>query len=361
MPTTLKLGDAIHLLADHFHLSSSSAGNNSATLIADFENRTVLVTGAAGSIGAELTGTLLAFGAAKVVALDQDENALFDLQRRNSPSLAKALCPILGDLRDRCLVQSVFTQHHPQIVLHAAAYKHVAILEDHPAEAVLNNLVATRLLLHGAIEAGCERFLFVSTDKAVKPISVLGATKRAAELLILDAAERTPSIRLGSIRFGNVLGSSGSALPIFLQQITDGGPITVTHPEMTRYFLTVERAAQLILQAATIASRGEVIVPKLGSPARIVDLARQLIRLHGMVPDQEIKVEFTSPRAGERLHEELTAEARLLPTLIADLYREPASTTRPDFLMRLDSLEAGAQAREPDEVIRRRLFDLARF
>ena len=311
-----------------------------------FRDRTILVTGAGGSIGSELTRRLLSLHPAKLIALDQDENAIFDL----TPSPKIPLIPVLGNIRDRDLVRNAFREHRPEIVFHAAAYKHVPILETQCSQAVLNNVFGTRILATAAIESGCECFVFLSTDKAVHSSSVLGATKRATELLIRQLATSSGhTTRFASIRFGNVLGSRGSVLPIFLRQIAGGGPITVTHPEMTRYFLTSSEAVQLILQSAALASCGEVFVPELGDPVSIVDLVRELIELHGLAPGKDVRIDFTAPRPGEKLHEELSYDASgLSATGFPGIFREAVEAIPPDFTARLDELESAAHSFSPE-------------
>jgi len=271
--------------------------------------KTVLVTGAAGSVGAELCRQILRFGSRHVFALDIDETGLFnlerDLQRRFSASTVQIL---VGDVRDRVKMTAVLQHHRPQVVFHAAAYKHVPIMEAHPEEAVKTNVFGTQVVVEEACRAGAEAFVFISTDKAINPTSVMGATKRVAEMVVLDAGPND-STRLMAVRFGNVLGSRGSVLPLFMEQIKRGGPVTVTHPEMQRYFMTTAEAVLLVLQAAAMGQGGEVFVLDMGKPVRVVDLAKELIRFHGLEPDQDIPIVFSGIRPGEKLYEELlTAE-----------------------------------------------------
>jgi len=271
--------------------------------------KAVLVTGAAGSIGSELCRQILRFGASRVFALDIDETGLFhleqDLQRRFPDNSAQIL---VGDVRDRVKMGTVFRCYHPQVVFHAAAYKHVPIMESCPEEAVKTNVFGTHIVVEEACQAAAEAFVMISTDKVINPTSVMGASKRVAEMVVLDK-EQEATTRLMAVRFGNVLGSRGSALPLFMEQIKRGGPVTVTHQEMQRYFMTTVEAVLLVLQAAAMGQGGEVFVLDMGKPVKILDLAKELIRFHGLEPDQDIPIVFCGIRPGEKLYEEiLTAE-----------------------------------------------------
>lgn len=283
--------------------------------------RTVLVTGAAGSIGSELARQIAAFRPGRLVALDQNETHLFALEielRRAAPDV-RAFAEI-GDARDRDRMRQLFRTYHPQAVFHAAAYKHVPMMESHPQEAVLTNVLGTKVLGEVAAEAGCESFVLISTDKAVNPTSVMGATKRAAEMVVRRLNE-TCATRFIAVRFGNVLGSRGSVVPVLQEQILRGGPITVTHPDMERYFMTVPEAVRLILKAASLGSGGEVFVLDMGDPVRIVDLAEALIRLSGLEPDVDVPIQFTGIRPGEKLREEiLLAEEGTDHTMVEQIF-----------------------------------------
>ncbi len=275
----------------------------------------VLVTGAAGSIGSELCQRILKFRPAVLVALDQDETGLFyleqDLQERLPDGVR--LETVVADIVDHPRIRQVFQQHRPEVVFHAAAYKHVPLMEMHPQEAVKTNVRGTQIVAQTALETGVRKFVLISTDKAVNPTSVMGATKRVAEQLIqylnAQSVSAEKPTRFVAVRFGNVLGSRGSVFPIFQRQIRRGGPVTVTHPEMKRYFMLPSEAALLVLQAGAMGRGGEVFVLDMGAPIRILDLAREMIRLAGYEPDVDIPIVFTGLRPGEKLFEELlTAE-----------------------------------------------------
>jgi FlaA1/EpsC-like NDP-sugar epimerase len=268
--------------------------------------RTVLVTGAGGSIGAELSRQIARVGPKRLVLVENSENALFEIRReleeeRHFPRAT----PVLADCKDATRMREVFAEHQPSVVFHAAAYKHVPLMEENPVEAVRNNAVATRIVAAAAGEAGAERFVLVSTDKAVSPATVMGASKALAEWAVEAAQNRWKGTRYSSVRFGNVLGSSGSVVPIFRRQIAQGGPVTVTDEKMTRYFMTIPEAVQLIIRSGELSTGGEVFVLEMGDPVKIVDLARNMIRLAGLEPEVDIGVEIVGRRPGEKIHEEL--------------------------------------------------------
>lgn len=271
--------------------------------------RSILVTGAAGSIGSELCRQVLRFGAGRLTCLDNDETGLFYLERdleRRFPSRGISYC--IGDVRDRSRVREIIGLGRPETVFHAAAYKHVPLMERSAAEAVKTNVFGTRCVIEESCAFGTESFVMISTDKAVNPCSVMGATKRVAEL-ITHSHNGCFETRCMAVRFGNVLGSRGSVLPIFEEQIRAGGPVTITDPGMNRYFMVTSEAVLLVLQAAAMGRGGEVFVLDMGEPVSILELARDLIRSHGLEPDQDIPIVFTGSRPGERLSEELlTAE-----------------------------------------------------
>ena len=270
----------------------------------------VLVTGAGGSIGSELCRQIARIGPAKLVLLDHAEPALFEIERelvRERGFLAAAA--VVGDVRDPVKLRQVFDKYRPGVVFHAAAYKHVAMMEANPLEAVRNNTLGTRVVADVAVEYGAKRFVLVSTDKAANPKTVMGQSKALAEWIVETWGHRADvTTRFVAVRFGNVLGSSGSVVPIFRRQIARGGPVTVTHPEMTRFFMTIPEAVQLIVQAGAIGGRGQVYVLDMGEPVRIVDLAEKMIRLSGKEPGREIVIEYVGPAPGEKLHEELVGD-----------------------------------------------------
>jgi len=270
----------------------------------------VLVTGAGGSIGSELCRQIARIGPAKLVLLDHAEPALFEIERelvRERRFLAAAA--VVGDVRDPVKLRQVFDKYRPGVVFHAAAYKHVAMMEANPLEAVRNNTLGTRVVADVAVEYGAKRFVLVSTDKAANPKTVMGQSKALAEWIVETWGHRADvTTRFVAVRFGNVLGSSGSVVPIFRRQIARGGPVTVTHPEMTRFFMTIPEAVQLIVQAGAIGGRGQVYVLDMGEPVRIVDLAEKMIRLSGKEPGREIAIEYVGPAPGEKLHEELVGD-----------------------------------------------------
>ena len=299
--------------------------------------QSVLVTGAGGSIGSEIVAQVCLFAPARLILLDIDETELHDLDlrlRRLHPQLTGTIVPVVGDVRDQARVTEVFEEFKPEIVFHAAAYKHVPLMESNAKEAVKVNVFGTYTLVRACLAQGVERFIMISTDKAVRPTSVMGATKRIAEYICRayndnaegraqgeterDQGPERPeereksgkkSTRFISVRFGNVFGSRGSVLPIFLNQLKHGGPLTVTHREMKRYFMTIPEAVSLVLQASTMGTGGEVFVLDMGEPVKIVELAEELIRIHGLEPYDDIDIAFTGLRPGEKLFEEiLTAE-----------------------------------------------------
>jgi FlaA1/EpsC-like NDP-sugar epimerase len=265
----------------------------------------VMVTGAGGSIGSELARQVARFQPAKLLLVERAEFALFEIDgelRRTRSEIEMA--PLVADISDESRMRAVLGEHRPQVIFHAAAHKHVPMMEANPGEAIKNNVLATRLLGELAGEHGVEAFVMISTDKAVRPTSIMGATKRVAELAIQDLAGRYPT-RFEAVRFGNVIGSAGSVVPIFREQIRRGGPVTVTHPEMRRYFMTIPEAAQLVLQAGAMGEGGEIFILDMGEPMRILDLAEEMITLTGLRPYVDMDIVFTGLRPGEKLFEEL--------------------------------------------------------
>ncbi len=269
-------------------------------------SETVLVTGAGGSIGAELSRQIARVSPRRLILVENAENALFEIRREleEQRHFTRAQA-VLADARDAVRMGEVFQEHRPGVVFHAAAYKHVPLMEENPIEAVRNNAVATRIVAAAAGEAGTDRFVLVSTDKAVSPETVMGASKALAEWAIEAAQHRFPKTRYSTVRFGNVLGSSGSVVPIFRRQIAAGGPVTVTDERMTRYFMTIPEAVQLIIRSGALADGGEIFVLEMGDPVRIVDLAHNMIKLSGQEPGRDIAIEVVGRRPGEKIHEEL--------------------------------------------------------
>jgi len=268
------------------------------------ENKVVAVTGAAGSIGSELCRQIARFRPAAIVAYDCAESALFYIDHEMNESFpGLRFCPEVGDIRNAQRLSEVFEKYRPSILYHAAAYKHVPMMEAHVFEAIENNVIGTWNVAIAAAESGITDFVMISSDKAVRPTSVMGVTKRVAELLI--HALQNGRTKYVSVRFGNVLGSNGSVIPLFKQQIAARKPVTVTHPEMRRYFMTIPEAAQLVIQASTMGKGGEIFVLDMGQPVRILDLANNLILLSGLRPGEDIKIVFTGIRPGEKLFEEL--------------------------------------------------------
>ena len=297
-------------------------------------DRTVLVTGAGGSIGSELCRQLARLGAARLILVEQGESPLYEIERelvdeRDFP----AAIPALADCGDRRKMRLVFERYSPQVVFHAAAYKHVPMLESNPLEAISNNVLATRALAEVAVEFGVERFVLISTDKAASPKNLLGQSKAVCEWIVESFALRADvATRFVAVRFGNVLGSSGSVIPIFRRQIERGGPVTVTNPEMTRFFMTIPEAASLVVQAGAMGGRGQVYVLDMGKPVRILDLAKQMIRLSGK-DESQVPIVFTGTRAGEKVHEVLWNEGEAVgPTSHPKIMRAARPAIDGDWL-----------------------------
>jgi FlaA1/EpsC-like NDP-sugar epimerase len=272
-------------------------------------DKVVMVTGAGGSIGSELCRQLCRFQPKKLILVERFENALFEIHRELlASSSGEVVDPRVADVCDARRMQQLFSELRPEVVFHAAAHKHVPMMEQNPGEAIKNNVHGTRVVAETADRYGATAFVMISTDKAVNPTSVMGASKRVAELFTQNLALRSKT-KFITVRFGNVLGSNGSVIPIFKEQIAKGGPVTVTHPEMRRYFMTIPEASQLVLQAGVMGQGGEIFILDMGEPVKIVDLARDLIRLSGMVPDEDIEIAFSGMRPGEKLFEELSVSS----------------------------------------------------
>ncbi|RJP49840.1 MAG: polysaccharide biosynthesis protein [Anaerolineaceae bacterium] len=282
----------------------------------------VLVTGAGGSIGREICRQVARWSPAELILLGHGENSIFEsLLELNEEMPSLSVHPVIADVRDANRIEEMFKLHQPQVVFHAAAHKHVPLMEANVEEAVTNNVLGTRNVVETANRYGVERLVLISTDKAVRPVSVMGATKRLAEMIVLDTAQRTKRA-YSVVRFGNVLGSRGSVVPLFKNQIARGGPVTVTHPEMHRYFMTIPEAVHLVLQAASMGQGGEVFMLNMGQQVRILDLAEDLIKLSGLEPHRDIDIAFTGIRPGEKLREDLWEEGmQFEPTQHAEIFR----------------------------------------
>jgi FlaA1/EpsC-like NDP-sugar epimerase len=271
------------------------------------EGKSVLVTGAAGSVGSELCRQIAAFGPRRLVGLDNNESGLYDLGiELRSGADPFQLDVVIADVRDANAISRAFEKVLPDVVFHAAAYKHVPLMEEFPEEAVAVNVRGTDIVLEAARNVGAGRFVFVSTDKAVKPASLMGATKKVAEMLVMSSGHEPMLATV--VRFGNVFGSRGSVVPTFARQIQRGGPVTVTHPEMTRFFMEISEAAILIIQAAAMTQGNDLFMLEMGEPVKIDDLARRMIRMRGLRPDIDIEIVYTGVRSGEKLHEELVLD-----------------------------------------------------
>lgn len=270
------------------------------------EDRIVLVTGAGGSIGSELCRQIAKFKPRRLVLFDIYENSVHELQnemRKKYPHIE--LDVNIGSVRERARVEELFCRYRPHVIFHAAAHKHVPLMEHDPKEAVINNVLGTKNCMDMAEKYVADKFVLISTDKAVNPTSIMGATKRICEMMMQDKASHSKTVCFTAVRFGNVLGSNGSVIPTFRKQIAEGGPVTVTHPEITRYFMTIPEAVQLVIQAGAMAKGGEIFILDMGEPVKIMDLAENLIRLSGFTPYEDIDIVITGLRPGEKLYEEL--------------------------------------------------------
>jgi FlaA1/EpsC-like NDP-sugar epimerase len=303
--------------------------------------RVVLVTGAGGSIGAELCRQLARMAPARLVLLDHAETNLFQIERELVERGTTNIVPVIGDVKDAGKLDRLFVGYRPEVVFHAAAYKHVPLMQANPLEAIRNNAIATRTLARMAAKHGTERFVLISTDKAVNAQTVMGATKALCEWVVEAISQEQRSMVAVAVRFGNVLASSGSVVPIFRRQIAAGGPVTVTHAGMTRFFMTIPEAAQLVVQAGGAAKGGEIFVLDMGEPVKIIDLARDMIRLSGLEPDRDIAIEVVGIRPGEKLDEDLFESwETVAPTAHAKVRRATRPTIDAGWLEgRLDSLE----------------------
>jgi O-antigen biosynthesis protein WbqV len=317
--------------------------------------RRVIVTGAGGTIGAELTRQIADLGPSRLVLFDNSEFALYQIDFELAEKFGDIdRVAYLGDVRDKARIDQVFQLETPDLVFHAAAFKHVPMVEANPNEGVLTNVIGTQILADAAVKAECLAMVLISTDKAVYPTSVMGATKRVAEMICQGQSLRGGSTRFVTVRFGNVLGSTGSVVPLFQRQLAHGGPLTVTHPDITRYFMTTREAVELVLQATSATpeegEEGKIFVLDMGEPVRIVDLARQMIRLAGRQPDEDIEITFSGLRPGEKLHEELFHDKEpLVSTHIVGVMLAAPRFIDFDLLKRqLQELEAGARDRNTE-------------
>lgn len=316
-----------------------------------FKGKRVLITGAGGTIGSELAAQVLAFEPESLTLVERSEFALYEVRKRLAREagwIESAISANLVDIGDTEIMDALFARQRPQIVVHAAAHKHVPLGEENPYEYLRNNALATRRLAELCVAHGVKRFVFISTDKAINPTSIMGATKRAAEILLLDVARETP-MKTTVVRFGNVIGSSGSVIPLFIEQIGAGGPVTVTHPEVARYFIRTSEAISLVLQAATLGDAGQIFTLDMGEPVKIVDLARDLIRLSNHAED-EIEIVYTGLRSGEKLFEEIHLQGEAIhPTVHPQIVVTEAPLPRREVVDRWSA--SAAVAHTPQEVI----------
>ncbi|MBX7118999.1 MAG: polysaccharide biosynthesis protein, partial [Gemmatimonadaceae bacterium] len=322
------------------------------------EGRTVMVTGAGGSIGSELSRQIADLRPELLILLDHSENQVFEIEgelRRRNPTLKVA--PVIGDIRDQQRMRLTFERYRPFAVFHAAAHKHVPLMEENVVEAITNNVMGTRNVVDAAVEFGATHLVLISTDKAVRPTSIMGATKRLAEIIVRLAAAQHHR-HFVAVRFGNVLGSRGSVVPTFMAQIERGGPVTVTHPDMRRFFMTIPEAVQLVLQAGALGNGGELFVLDMGDPVKIADLARDLIRLSGLEEGEDIEIKYTGIRPGEKLYEEVLfgdedVRETAHPKVIRVLAAEPEGTLedRIDELVRMATLLPTEEARLREAII----------
>ncbi len=326
-------------------------------MLAFIRGKTVMVTGGGGSIGSELCRQVAAHQPRELILVDIYENNAYDIQqeltRRYGDSLH--LTVLIASVRDRACIRKIIKTYRPELLFHAAAHKHVPLMEVSPAEAVKNNIFGTLNTAEAAGEAGVSKFILISTDKAVNPTNVMGASKRVCEMIVTAMRQRYPQTAYSAVRFGNVLGSNGSVIPLFRKQILEGGPVTVTHPDIIRYFMTIPEAAQLVLTSAALGQGGEIFVLDMGKPVRIDGLARKMIQLSGLIPNRDIRIEYTGLRPGEKLYEELlTAEEGLCPTLHKKIFIGKAENPDAALLFaQLDRLHEAIIRQDADDMLRR--------
>jgi FlaA1/EpsC-like NDP-sugar epimerase len=317
-------------------------------------NKTVLVTGAGGSIGRELCRQIIRWGPSHLILLGHGENSIFESLlelRESSPSLP--MTPIIADVRDDDRIRNIFRTYKPDVVFHAAAHKHVPLMEMNIDEAIDNNVRGTLNVVKACEASDVKRLVMISTDKAIRPANIMGATKRYSEMIVLDSAQRNGNAYC-VVRFGNVLGSRGSVVPLFKHQIANGGPVTITHPDMRRYFMTIPEAVYLVLQAASMEKGGEAFVLNMGQQVRILDLAEDLIRLSGLEPSKDIEIVFTGIRPGEKLSEDLWEEGHQFePTQHPEIFKfdDPSNLSGEDLREKVDHLLALADAGKAEEIV----------
>ncbi len=320
-----------------------------------YRGKRILITGAGGSIGSEVAQQLVRLMPEQLVLLDKDESGLNDAYLRIAgDSKGLAVQPVIADIRFSARLQTIFSRFRPEVVFHAAAYKHVPLMEMNPCEAILNNVTGTRNVVEHSVAFGVSRFVLISTDKAVKPISIMGASKRLCEMIV-QAQRGYAHTRFSCVRFGNVLGSRGSVVPLFQQQIARGGPVTVTHPEVTRFLMTIPEAVRLVIQAGTLASSGEIFVLEMGEPVPILNLARDLIEHSGLRPGRDIQIEITGLRRGEKISEELidgvTEQLSRTPfDKILVVKKKPIDLA--EFAQKLSAVEEAARRESPQDIYR---------
>lgn len=319
----------------------------------ELHDAVVLVTGAAGSIGSEVCRQISRYNIKQIIALDQSETGLFELENEfKEEKTDTVFIPVLASVRDKSRMDALMAKYAPKIVFHAAAYKHVPMLENFPAEVVRTNVEGTKNVIDAAIQNGVSKFVLISSDKAVNPTNLMGASKRIGELYLQHASLHT-SMKCITTRFGNVLGSNGSVVPTFRKQIEHGGPLTVTHPDITRYFMTIPEASSLVVEAATMGQSNEVFVFDMGEPIRIKDLALRMIRLAGLIPEQDIRIEYTGLRQGEKLYEELfTVKEMMAVTHHPKILKSRKDELDVKFIYRLEQLLKQTDELGKDDIIR---------